>query len=190
MVRRFFDLKVDVSTPGRWYLADPTSFAGQRLEDVWQFIGGRAVEDPGPLRVPLFRPGMPIDIDFAGVGQTPIISERVARVLRGMAPDDVQLFPVEVEGQSHPYYLLNVSRTVRCIDDKASKEVRLWTPEHGQPEKVGRYRAVYGLRIDTSKVGEEQVFRTWGWRSPIIVAGELKEALERTGITGGRFDEV
>jgi len=46
------------------------------------------------------------------------------------------------------------------------------------------------LRIDKSKVGDARVFRLWGWHPPIIVDEEIKEALERTGIVGGLFDEV
>jgi hypothetical protein len=36
------------------------------------------------------------------------------------------------------------------------------------------------IGIDTSKVGDERVFRLWGWSSPI----------ECTGIVGGRCDEL
>ncbi|WP_395848956.1 imm11 family protein [Cystobacter fuscus] len=190
MKRRFFDLSIDVYVPGRWYLAEPRNLDGQRIEDIWQFIDGRRVEDPGSLRIPIFKPGKPIDIEFAGAGQTPIVSARVASVFREMASSDVQLFPVEVEETADPYYLMNVARTVRCIDDSACAEVRLWTPENRQPEKVGQYRVVSGLRIDKSKVSQERVFRLWGWSSPIIIDEELKQALELTGIVGGRFDEV
>ncbi|RYZ17278.1 MAG: hypothetical protein EOO70_02405, partial [Myxococcaceae bacterium] len=102
----------------------------------------------------------------------------------------VQLFPAEVEGQAEPYWLMNVVRTVRCIDDKASAEVQFYTPEDGRPDRVGEYRSVIGLRIDTSKVGDARVFRLWGWHPPIIVDEEIKSALERVGIVGGEFDPV
>ncbi|MCK8501800.1 hypothetical protein M0222_28940 [Myxococcus fulvus] len=46
------------------------------------------------------------------------------------------------------------------------------------------------MRIDKSKVGAEKVFRLWGWRVPLIVDEEVKDALEANGIQGGRFDEV
>ena len=59
-----------------------------------------------------------------------------------------------------------------------------------QSHRAGEYRSVSGLRIDTSKVGEARVFRLWGWSPPLIVEGQLKDALERTGIVGGRFDAV
>ena len=190
MERRFLNLTIDVYVPGRWYLSDPTTADGQRIEDVWQFTDGRGVADPGRMLIPIYRPGVPLDYTSAGVGLAPIVSTRVAFVFRDMAPNDIQLFPVEVEGQIEPYYLLNVTRTVQCIDEAACEEARRWTLEHGQPAKVGRYRVVAGLRIDKSKIGSERVFRTLGWSPPLIVDEEIKEALNRTGITGGRFEEV
>ena len=54
----------------------------------------------------------------------------------------------------------------------------------------GEYRAISDWRIDTSKVGDARVLRLWGWHSVLIVDGDIKDALEQTGIVGGRFDEV
>jgi hypothetical protein len=34
------------------------------------------------------------------------------------------------------------------------------------------------------------VFRAQGWPGPLIISGELKESLERAGITGVGFEEV
>lgn len=190
MERRLFSLDFDVYVPGRWYLREPTNLEGQEIADIWAFVDGRPVDAPGLLRVPFSRPGRPLDFDKTTVGGTPIVSTRVASVFREMAPGDVQLFPVEVERQTEPYYLLNVARTVRCIDDAACEEVQLFTEEDDEPDRLGEYRSVSGLRIDKAKVGDARVFRLWGYHIPIIVDGELKEALERAGITGGRFEEV
>ncbi|RKH11100.1 hypothetical protein D7V97_12215 [Corallococcus sp. CA053C] len=190
MERRFFELDIDVYVPGRWYFKTPTTPDGQPWDDPWMFTSGERIAPPGRVRIPVSRPGRSLDFTSAGVGFTPILSARTAAVFRELAPEDVQLFPVEVEGQNEPYFLLVVARTVRCIDDVASEEVRLWTPEDGWPEKVGQYRSVSGLRIDKSKVGDARVFRPWGCYSALIVDGAIKDALEQTGIVGGRFDEV
>jgi hypothetical protein len=123
-------------------------------------------------------------------GGFPVVTEKVARVLAELAPGDVQLFPVEVESRPEPYFLVNVARQVKCIDDEASEEVHYWTPEDGRPDKVGQYQAVYGMRIDPSKVGDARVFRPWGYRVTLLVSEDVKEALERTGATGLRFTEV
>ncbi|NNC16796.1 hypothetical protein HJC22_13820 [Corallococcus exiguus] len=190
MERRFFDLDVDVYVPGRWYFKTPTHLDGQPLDNPWVFTRGTSIPDPGPLRIPLSRPGKPLDFTSAGVGVTPVLSTRTAEVFRALAPNDVQLFPVQVEGQTEPYFLLVATRTVRCVDEVASEEVQLWKPENGQPEKVGQYLAIAGLRIDKTRVADERVFRLWGWRPALIVDGELKSALEQTGIVGGQFVEV
>ncbi|QRN96662.1 hypothetical protein JRI60_48055 [Archangium violaceum] len=190
MERRFFDLSIDVYVPGRWYLADPTNLAGIEIDDIWQFSNGRPVELRERLRIPIYRLGKPLDFTTAGAALTPILSARAASVFRALAPTDAQLFPVEVEGEAETYYLLNVARQIRCINDAACEEVQFYTAEGVQAHRAGEYRSVSGLRIDKSKVGDARVFRLWGWHPPIIVEGEIKEALERTGMVGGRFDEV
>jgi hypothetical protein len=186
----FFDLTADAYVPGRWYMAEPTTPDGQEIEDVWAFSYGEPVAPPGPLRIPLSRPGNPLDFTTSGVGMKPILSARTANVFREMAPHDVQLFPVDVEGQAEPYYLLVVARTVRCIDDAACEEAQRYTVADGRPERVDRYQAISGLRIDKSKVGDARVFRLWGWSPALIVAGEIKSALEQVGVVGGYFEEV
>jgi hypothetical protein len=107
-----------------------------------------------------------------------------------LAPNDVQLVPVVVEGQTDEFFILNVTRVVKCIDDKASAEVQYWKPEDGRPDKTGNYRAVHGLRIAPSKVGDAKVFRPWGWLVVLLVSEEIKETLERMGTTGAKFKEV
>ncbi|WP_342747659.1 imm11 family protein [Melittangium boletus] len=143
----------------------------------------------GRLRVPVDQPGEPLDFSLADMGAVPVVSEKVATLLVQMAPNDVQLFPVDVDTPG-PYFVVNVIRLVKCIDDQASEEVRYWMPEHGRPDRVGTYSSVSGMRIDPKTVGDAKVFRTWGWHIALIIAEDIKDALERAGITGARFTEV
>ncbi|MFY1829499.1 imm11 family protein [Myxococcus fulvus] len=189
MERRFFDLSSDEYVKGRWYLGDPTYVNGGVVEDVWRFSDGLPVSLSENLRVPVRTSGTALDIEFAGAGLVPIVSSRVASIFRELAPDDVQLFPIDVEGAEGAWFLLNVAKQLRCIDDEASEEVQLRTAEDYE-ERIGEYCSVIGLRIDKSKVGSARVFRLWGWRVPLIVDEEVKNALEANGILGGRFDEV
>jgi hypothetical protein len=119
-----------------------------------------------------------------------VVTEKVASTLAELAPDDVQLYPVEVDSRPEPYFLVNVARQVKCIDDETSEEVLYWKPEDNRPDLLGQYRSVGGMRIDPSKVGDAKVFRPWGWPPALLVAEEVKEALERTGATGLEFTEV
>nr|WP_323390276.1 DUF1629 domain-containing protein [Myxococcus qinghaiensis] len=142
------------------------------------------------LRIPIYHPGSPLDFTRADVGGAPVVHQRVSNIFTELAPDDVQSIPVDIDGLFEPYCILVATRLIRCIDDNASTEVRYWTPEDGRPDRLGEYRAVYDMRIDPTKVGDAKVFRTWGWTGTIIVSEDIKEALERAGVTGAKFQEV
>ena len=190
MTMRYFKLSDDMSLQGRWLLRDPTDSQGQKVDDPWQFKAGGSVAIEERLKIPIYHPGSLLDFTLTDVGGAPVVHKRVASIFAELAPDDVQVIPVDVDVLLEPYCILVATRLIRCIDDNASEEVRYWKPEDGRPEKVGKYRAVYGMRIDPTKVGDAKVFRTWGWTGALIVSEDLKEALEYAGVTGCQFKEV
>lgn len=189
MSTRFFELAENVQA-GCWYLGDPLDAQGQEVENPYVFRAGARVPGGKRLTFPVEQPGRPLDFSSAGLGMAPVVHVRLASTFSSLAPDDVQLIPVGIKGHPDQYVLLVATRLIRCIDDKTSREVRYWKPEHGQPERVGEYRSVSGLRIDTSKVGDARVFRTWGWDVALIVHEDIKHALERAKATGVKFTEV
>ncbi len=132
--------------------------------------------------------GQPLDYTEAGVG-LPVVHVRIAAMFAELASDDVQLIPVDVVGYPEQYLILVATRLIRCIDEQASR-IELWTHEDGVPHKVGQYSSVRDMRIDKEKAGSAKVFRPEGWMSSLIVSEEIKEALERMGATGTRFEEV
>ena len=187
MPKRFFKLADDVNIPHRWHLDTPEDSQGLKVHDA-QFTGGEAVHIQGRLRIPVEIAGKPLDFTEASVS-VPVVHVRVAAMFAELAPDDVQLHPVDVEGQPDQYLILVATRLIRCIDEQASR-IRLWTHENGMPDMVGKYFSVRDMRIDKPKVGSAQVFRCEGWTGPLIVSEEIKDALERMGATGTRFEEV
>ncbi len=187
MPKRFFELADDVNVPHRWHLDTPTNSHGQKVDD-WLFRHGAPVHLEERLRVPVEIAGKPLDFTEANV-RVPVLHGRVASMFSKLASQDVQLLPVEVEGQPDQYFILVATRLTDCIDEQASRFVR-WASEDGVPHKVGQYSIMYELRIDKARVGDAQVFRCEGWTGPLIVSGEIKEALERMGATGTRFEEV
>ncbi|HYO66305.1 MAG TPA: DUF1629 domain-containing protein [Archangium sp.] len=189
MAQRYFELIDDMSSPDRWLLGDPVDEQGNEVR-TRQFMSGEPTPFDGRLRVPIYHPGTSLDFSRADTSGIPVVSQKVANVLLTLAPGDIQLIPVEMDSRPEPYFLVNVSRLVKCIDDKACEEVLYWKPEDGRPEKVGQYREVYGMRIDPSKVGDAKVFRPRGYKGTLIVSEDIKEALERTGATGTEFREV
>jgi hypothetical protein len=189
MPKRYFKLAVDMSVNGRWSLGMLADLQGREVDDPWAFTDGRPLPEPGRLTLPVTNPGRAVDFSYGGIA-TPVVHPRVVSAFVQLAPEDVQLFPVEIEGQAERFCVLVANKLIRCIDDKACEEVQIWTAEDGRPEKVGQYRDVWGLRIDPSKVGDAKVFRTWGWPITLIVREEIREALERMGATGAKFTEV
>ncbi|MCK8500730.1 imm11 family protein [Myxococcus fulvus] len=189
MPNRYFRLTEDMQA-GNWDLGDVQDEHGQEVADPYVFAEGRPVSISGRLAVPIDTPGRRLDFCTAGLGVAPVVHVRVATLFAELAPDDVQLLPVAIKEHLDQYQLLVATKLLRCIDDKASTEVRYWMPEHGQPERVGDYRSVSGMRIDASKVGDAKVFRTQGWAVALIVSEDLKLALERAQVTGVRFTEV
>jgi hypothetical protein len=187
MSQRFFQLSDDVSVPGRWHLNTPTDDQGHE-EDERRFNKGRAVEVTRRLKLPIEHAGKPLDFTEANL-KVPVVHVRVASIFAELAPDDVQLIPVDIEGQPDQYLLLVATRLVRCIDEQASK-VQFWKPEDGLPHKVGKYYAVDDLHIDKSKVGTAKVFRLEGWAGTLVIAEDIKTAMERIGATGAKFEEV
>jgi hypothetical protein len=187
MSKRFFKLADDVNVPHRWDLGTPTDRQGHQVDDR-QFTCGMPVHIMDRLKIPVEIVGTPLDFTEAGVG-LPVVHVRVASIFAELAPDDVRLLPVDVEGQPDQYLILVATRVIDCIDEKASRFDR-WTPEEGVLHNIRRYSIMYELRIDKAKVGSAKVFRPEGWSVVLIVSGEIKDALERMGATGTRFEEV
>jgi hypothetical protein len=184
---RYFELVDKMDIQGRWVLGKPMDSQGGRI-DPWQFSRGRIVEAPSDLRLRLRQPGSPLDYSEASFA-IPVVSRRLRELLERLGVEDVQFFPASVESHEEPYFVLNVTRLVDCIDESRCLRTESWKPEDGRPEKVGEYRVVEGLRLDSSRVGGARIFRTRGW-PVLIVSEDLKHAMEQERLAGPRFVEV
>ncbi|MFP2928079.1 imm11 family protein [Pyxidicoccus sp. 3LG] len=189
MATRYFDLSEDVYLPGRWTPGHPTDASGRPLDDPWQFRVGAPAKLKTGIRIPIDRPGKPLDFSHAAFS-IPIIHARVASIFTTLAPNDVELIPVEIDLQPAQHFILNAVHALKCIDDTASEDVQYWTEEDGLPEKVGTYFSVAGMRIAPAKVGNAHLFRPWGWTVALIVSEHIKQALEDADVTGTKFKEV
>lgn len=189
MTMRYFELFDDVDIAGRWELDDPVDSKGREIEGSWRFTEGRPVRLHERLEIPICEQGKPLDFSLAGFG-VPIVSGRVASIFAELAPEDVQLILVDIEGQTEPFFMLVCTRVETCIDDERSGAVRYWRPEDGRPELVGQYSFVYKVKIDAERAGTARVFRPGGWPVVLIVAEPIKDALQRMGATGVKFEEV
>lgn len=122
MSQRYFELADDVNVPRRWHLNEPKDSHGKEV-DGWQFLYGTPVHIPDRLRIPVEIVGKPLDFTEAGIS-IPVVHDRVASLFTGLAPDDVQMLPVDVEGQPDPYFILVATRAIDCIDEEISRDAR------------------------------------------------------------------
>jgi hypothetical protein len=182
---RYYELLDDRRSAGRWHLGPPLDESGQEI-DPWQFKEGRVLELGGIPRFPLDVSGHPLDFCWAAFS-IPVMNDRFARLFEPLRMKEVQLIPAQVEGQSGPWYILNVLQVIPCIDDARSGAVQYWEPEDNQPDKLGEYRAVHQMRIDPAKVGGARIFRPWGWRVALVISEDIKNAMEDSGLSGTRF---
>ncbi|EPX58209.1 hypothetical protein D187_004246 [Cystobacter fuscus DSM 2262] len=185
---RYFALEDDMRIEGRWHLRHPLDEQGQKI-NPWRFTKSQWLEPQGTIRFPVNPDGLTLDFTVDAFG-TPVVHGRMVQLFERLGIQEVQFLPARIEGHMGPFFILNTLRTLRCIDDTRCEEVQYWKPEDGQPEKVGRYRVVAGMRIDPLKVGDARIFRTWGFSLGLIISEDLKQAMEAEGLTGTRFVEV
>ena len=150
-----------MTSPDRWVLHDALDAQGKKVR-ARQFMNGEPTRFDGRLRVPVLHPGNPLDFSLRGRRGLSRGHRKGRSTPAELAPGDVQLFPAEVDTRPEPYFLVNVARLVKCIDDESLRGGAYWKPEDNRPDMLGQYRAVMGMRIDPSKVGDAKVFRPWG----------------------------
>ena len=186
---KYYKMYDDVYVPGRWHLRLPVDTQGEWI-DTWQFNEGRALDIKGPIRFPVRPKGIALEFTLCSMGN-PVVHRRVVSLFERLGlQKEVQFIPVEVEGQTDPWFILNALQVIRCIDDARCEEVLYWQPEDNRPDKVGQYRNVRGLKVDPEKIGGAHIFRPWGWLVVLIVSEHIKQAMEAEGITGIKFLEV
>ncbi|HZI08535.1 MAG TPA: DUF1629 domain-containing protein [Archangium sp.] len=189
---KYYDIYDNKYIPGRWHLRMPLYNEGGGEDDffdVWQFKEGRALDIKRPIRLRVKPVG--IALEFSHAMGTPIVHRRVVSLFERLGlQKEVQFIPLEVEGQTEPWFILNALQVIRCIDDARCEEVFYWQPEDGRPEKLGGYKNVRGLKVDPEKIGGAHIFRPWGWKVVLIVSEHVKQAMEAEGITGIKFIAV
>ncbi|WP_051256757.1 imm11 family protein [Cystobacter fuscus] len=181
-------MRGDVHVPGRWYIQGPLDTQGNRIIP-WELEQGRPVHLEGMPLLSVRYPGLALD--YTESASATIVSRRFVYLCERLGiQSEVQFIPARVEGQAEPYFILNALRIIRCVDEARCEEIAFWEPRHGDPERVGHYRNVAGLKIDPTKVEDANIFRPWGWTVVLIVSERVKLAIEKEGLTGARFIEV
>jgi hypothetical protein len=211
MTRSYYELEDDVFIEGRWFLNGLFDSNGIELE-ARELRYGKPIDVRHPLRLrrcnsdqlievrpPLFvsrqRAGVPSDsqipIDFTFAGHDlPVVTKEVAELLEHTCREDIQRFPVIVEGAREEYDVINVVALLPCVDKLRSDVESWWTAADGRPDKLGHPKSINKLVVAAECAEGHHVFRLDGWRSIVIVSDLLKDMLEKKAVKGVRFKSV
>ncbi len=175
--KRFFVLRQDLDEPGLCNF--------DFLEKDWLLGGtlktGMLLAELREISLQLVGQGKVRDY-MTTVGGIPIVSERAAEVLRGIAKRDIQLIPARVIDSpfDDALYILNVLNRIDCLDEKNSV-----ISGYRGPKDFG---GVIKPSIDESKVKEQRLFRIDSWHVVVITQVEVAKAFAAASVTGARFD--
>lgn len=139
-----------------------------------------------PVRYFIFAEGMRVDFNDCSAAEI-ITSRRLAFLLKELAPDDIQLVPVEVKGDAGEWWLVHVLTHLDCMDRKHT----LFSYEPSRDRKIhGQITGVLKLVVDPERIGDRQIFRAKGWEVDLLVSERVKGAMEKAGVTGAQFRSV
>lgn len=117
--------------------------------------------------------------DVHAAGDDLLLSARAAELLRGVA--GAELLPITVRDHARQpcperYYLLRPI-TIDCL------ELARCHPQWNliDDESISELAAIV---IDSTRVGDVQVFRCSGYTEPVIVARQVADQLAALGLTG------
>ena len=185
MAHKYYRILDDIRFHQRWQLDAPISEVCD--VDPSDFTSGRLFTHNTLLTV-LADDGIPLDFTLAEL-DVPIVTARLGIVIEKLAKDDVQLIPVEIAGVEGEFAVLNTLCTIDCLNEERSKFTK-WQIEDGRPEKIGEYRMVAKLVVDTNRIGSSHIFRVRGWDVPLIVSETIRQTIIEGGFKGALFQPV
>lgn len=180
----FYEVVDHVECPDRWVLDEPTTIDGEEV-DWWVFTSGEWFDHAHPLGFAIRAPGRKLEFTYSLLG-VPVVTQRMAAVIRRACPDCVQMIAAVVEGCEERYWVVNPLTLYECVDDARSVTTK-WTEEDERPDKVGRYRMVITLALDGNRIRNDPMFRVKEWEVTLVVNEDLKRQMERLDTTGILF---
>ena len=126
----------------------------------------------------------------------PIYSTRLKLLMEDLGMNDIQYLPLKISRKDGAkevdgYYIANYLRMIDCLNREQSV-YQVWTRDtllfwEKRPFMLGTFRDVRKAVLDSDKVNNAPIFRLWGWEMMVIVREDVKQAIEKAGITGCVF---
>ena len=141
------------------------------------FMENKMLNVPLPLQMGIVRNGPPADFEFIGGYVVPVVSAKVAKVLKEMADDTIQLLPVQIAGSIGEHYIVNALLSV---------ETSIKQPKDGPPhldDSLFPQSHAFAVLVRMSEFGGYSTFR-------IALSAALREQLNSLDVTGVLFEEV
>lgn len=153
--------------------------------DARTFVQASSLHFPSGIAIEVDNEGEALDYNTGPFG-VPIVSEYIADILSDLASNDVQLLPLDIEGETEKFYVLNVLHAISCIDEERSM-VQYWGPNDHRADLAGHFRTVARIKLNSEAAHGIEIFRLAGWKTEIAVSGDLADALRLSGQKGMSF---
>lgn len=169
-------------------------WVGNDAPDGWAYTRCERLPSDHPEQIGLwgtvYRKGQPVDFRTTGTCNVPIASQRFAKTIEEIAPNDLQRIPFRIEGAEGEWEILNVLPLIDCLDRERSWITYFPENEPLCPSRSGKPRRVINLTIHADRTSGHQIFRIKDWQVVIAVSEQIKDAIERAELTGMKFESV
>ena len=169
----------------RWHLDEPTSPDGAK-PFTWAFTRCQPFESQVPLRISVDEEGTIVDFTLAAF-DIPVLSRRAVEVLSPSLSEFCEFIPVEVEGQSDGFCILNVLRAEDCVDESAS-ELLIWKSTDHRADKAGQYRQITKLVLKRN-LRVSPIFRLAKFQNKLLVSDVVADLFRRHELSGVILEE-
>lgn len=181
----YFELGFDSGLSDYTYFGEPMTENGDVI-DWWHFSGSGRWEGTEPLKVTANPIGKIYDMSMAP-GDVPYVTKRVVDIFNADKCLDgaVQFIPVKYGVNT--IYIMNILPVVACVDDRKTESIMRWQTEDGEPDRIGQYRQIIGLRVDPKRLKGIDICRVQDWEVSIIISQRLRTLLEAHHVKGVVF---
>jgi hypothetical protein len=182
---KYFEVQEELTLHAdQWFLRRPRSATGEVLYPD-EFTVGVPYIGPVPVTLEIGQNGKEVQFHLAAFGM-PVVSHKIANIIRSIAPDHAEFFPVEIVGAENEYEIMNVTCLLDCLDEDASN-FTVWKEADGRPDLVGQYQMISQARIDGSRAARHPIFRLSKFCVSLFVTNQIQEELEDRPDLGVKF---
>ena len=164
-----------------WHLDEFVDADGAEV-DARIFTAARRVAVNGPLRCRISCIGRMTDLTF-GPFFVPVASRALSRQLAALAPRDLELIPLVVEGSTEAFDIVNVLPRLDALDEDRTVGGR-WPDT---PSKADEWLYVAHAALKPGMVADHSMFRVRGPLASFFCSEHVREVLMPQEWTGFVF---